>query len=235
MAELVGRADLAFRSRTSAAVIEMEVKTASYERSFKIVAWDDSRDGERTLIKILGPALWRGYGTLKVGDQLKLYDPKTNHVQVVGHSMLGDAWMGSHFSNDDLVKETRLARDYRVSLLSKWTAGSPAGGEAVFYRVLLEPKPTAPVVWGKIVYELWEQGGATLPGRADYYRKAGDGAPARSIVFTEVEPLGGRTLPTVIVCTVASKPGESTRIKYRTLKLDVDIPAGKFTEQALRH
>jgi hypothetical protein len=233
--QLVRRADMVFRSKTSAAVMTMDIKTRTFERSYKLVAWDDARGSDRTLIKILGPALWRGHGTLKLGNQLKLYDPKTNHVTVVGHSMLGDSWMGSHFSNDDLVKETRLARDYQVSLLKKWSAPSPTGsGQATFYRVKLEPKPTAPVAWGKIVYELWEQESVIAPQRAAYYRKSADAKPVRAIAFSGVQELGGRTVPAVMTCTVASKPGEYTRITYRKLKLDVNIPSAKFTEQALR-
>jgi hypothetical protein len=234
VAELVQRADMAYRGKTSAAVITMQIKTQSYERSYKIVSWDDSRGKDRTLIKILGPALWRGNGTLKIGNQLKLYDPKTNHVTVVGHSMLGESWMGSHFSNDDLVKETRLARDYTITLEKQWSAASPAGGTATFYRLKLTPKPTAPVAWGKIRYELWEQGKVIAPERADYYRRAGDTTAARTITFTKVGEIGGRTIPTVMTCTLARKPGEYTRIVYEKLKLDSAIPDSKFTEQALR-
>ena len=233
--QLVRRADLVFRGKTSAAVMTMDIKTKSFERSYKLVAWDDARGRDRTLLKLLGPALWRGNGTLKLGSQLKIYDPKTNHVTVVGHSMLGDSWMGSHFSNDDLVKETRLARDYNVALVKTWSAASPTGsGQATFYRAKLTPKPTAPVAWGKIVYELWEQGDAIAPLRSDYYRKAGDSNAVRSIAFSNVKKLGGRTVPAVMTCTVASKPGEYTRITYKKLKLNVDIPGSKFTEQALR-
>lgn len=233
--KLVRRADMVFRGKTSASVMTMDIKTKSFERSYKLVAWDDARGSDRTLIKILGPALWRGHGTLKLGSQLKLYEPKTNHVTVVGHSMLGDSWMGSHFSNDDLVKETRLARDYDMSLLKKWSAASPTGsGQATFYRVQLTPKPTAPVAWGKIVYELWAKGPAIAPRSADYYRKATDSNPVRTIAFHGVTELGGRTVPAVMTCTVASKPGEHTRITYKKLKLNVDIPSSKFTEQALR-
>ena len=69
--QLVRRADMIYRGKTSAAVMTMAVKTKSFNRSYKIVAWDDSRKKDRTLIKILGPAAWRGHGTLKIGEQLR--------------------------------------------------------------------------------------------------------------------------------------------------------------------
>ena len=233
--DLVRRADTVFRGKTSAAVMSMEVKTKTYTRRYKIVSWDDARGTERTLIKILGPASFRGFGTLKIGEQLKLYDPKTNHIQVVGTSMLGGSWMGSHFSNDDLVKETRLARDYTIALSKKWKAQAPVGGEATYYRIAMSPKPTAPVAWGRIDYELWENAKAIVPVSATYYRKPKDTTPARKMAFSEVTQMSGRYVPVKMQVTLADKPGEYTSITYTKLKFDVDIPDAKFTEQALRH
>ncbi len=232
---LVRRADLVFRAKTSAAVLEMRVVTKSYDRSFKIVSWDDTREKrDKALIKILGPASWRGHATLKVGDKLKLYNPKTDHVQVVGHSMLGNSWMGSHFTNDDLVKETRLARDFKLSLMSKRTKEAPVGGEATYYRIKMRPKEHAPVAWGKIEYELWENDTAIIPVVAAYFRKAKDSKAARTIVFDDVKKLGGRYVPATMTVRLRRKPNEFTRIRYKKLKLNIKIPASKFTEQAMK-
>lgn len=232
--DLVDRADMVYRGQVSAGVFAMKIKTKSYQRSFKIVIWDDSRGEEKTLIKILGPALWRGHGTLKVGNQLKLFNPRTNHVTVVSHSMLGDSWMGSHFSNDDLVKETRLSRHYNQKLISSSPGKNEQGQEVIVHQVALTPKPTAPVTWGKIIYKLWEQGELVLPVSASYFRKAGSKSPERTISFSKVKKMGGRKIPSVMMVTVRKKPGEHTAIEYRTIKFDPEIPASKFTEQALR-
>jgi outer membrane lipoprotein-sorting protein len=231
--DLVERADLAYLSKTSAAVVSMDIKTKSFQRTYKIVSWDDRRKSNKTLIKILGPALYRGFGTLKLGDSLKLYNPKTNHVTVVSSSMLGDSWMGSHFTNDDLVKQTELAKDYDLSLLKKWK-GTVGSRKVVHYRIKLTPKPSAPVAWGKIVYELWEHPDAVIPVKADYYRKKSSKKPSRTMTWSKLEKIGGRLLPARLEMTVAKKPGEYTRITYTKLKLDVKIPKRKFTEQALR-
>ena len=233
--ELVRRADRVLRGKSSAGVLRMDIKTKSFSRSYKIVTWDDSSGAtDKTLVKILGPTSWRGFATLKVGSQLKLYDPKTNHIQSVGHSLLGDSWMGSHFSNDDLVKETQLAVHYTIKLLDKREGKNELGDTVTLHRLELSPKPTAPVVWGRIVYELWEKGDTVMPVRSDYYRKAEDTKPARSMRMSSVKQMGGRLVPSVLEVTVASKPGERTRITYEKLRFDLKIPASKFTEQALR-
>jgi hypothetical protein len=96
--DMVYKADMVLRGKSSVGVFSMDIKTAAYQRNFRVVVWDDNREKKRTLVKILGPALWRGSGTLKVGSLVKFFDPRSNHVTVVSHSMLGDNWMGSHFT-----------------------------------------------------------------------------------------------------------------------------------------
>ncbi len=232
---LVKKADMVLRGKTSAGVFSMEVRTSSFKRAFKIVIWDSSQGGkDRTLMKILGPALWRGNGTLKVGSQLKMFNPRSNHVTVVGSSMLGDSWMGSHFTNDDLVKETRLERHYDKALEKKWAGKDEQGKAVTYYRVRLTPRPTAPVAWGKIVYTLWARDGLILPTSAEYFRKAKGKKANRTLTFSGVKELGGRVVPSVMTMKVARKPGEYTTVTYRALKFDVKIPKSKFTEQALR-
>jgi len=230
---LVDKADRAYRGKTSAGIFTMKIHTKSYDRKYQIVVWDSSHGTDRTLVKLLGPALWRGYGTLKIGDKLKLFNPNTNHVTVVGQSMLGDSWMGSHFSNDDLVKETRMSRDFTSHLVKKWRAQSPLG-QATYYRVRLSPKPTAPVAWHRVMYELYELGDNVVPVKVDYYRRARQGRPSRTMAFSDVGDLGKRKLPRTMKVTVANKPGEYTAIYYKKLVLGVRIPSSKFTESALR-
>ena len=227
---LVRKSDMVLRGKTSAGVFKMEIKTASYSRSFTIVMWDDRQGKERSLIKILGPALWRGYSTLKVGSQLKLFNPRANRVTVVGSSMLGNAWMGSHFTNDDLVKETSMDRHFNSKLAKKWKKG-----DRTHYRILLTPKPTAPIAWGKIVMEVWEKGPLVIPTSWAYFRKAKQRKPDRVMWFSEVKLMGGRMVPAVMKVTVTKKPGEYTSITYKSIKFDIKIPSSKFSEQALRH
>lgn len=231
---LVRRADHALRGQTTAALIDMRVHTKSYDRSYSLVYWADERGGNnRALVKVLGPARWRGHGTLKVGGRLSLYDPRSDRVTVLSSSMLGDNWMGSHFTNDDLVKETDLAKDYDPRLLKSWN-GNVDGKAARYYRIQLDPKPSAPVAWDHITVEVYTQGARVIPTRQEYYRHASQKRPDRTLTLSGVEEIGGRVAPTKLVMHVADKPGEYTLLEYKKLSFDKDVPASKFTEQALR-
>jgi outer membrane lipoprotein-sorting protein len=235
--ELVRRADHVLRGRTTAAVMRMDVHTSSYDRHYSLVYWEDDRGGvssSKVLVKILGPALWRGHGTLKVGNRLTVYDPGTDRMTVLSSSMLGDSWMGSHFNNDDFVKDTDLATDYSAREVGSHAGTSPSGQPVVFHDIELRPTPRAPVAWDRIESRLYVEGGNVIPVRLDYYQRAGDRAPYRSLAFSDVKNLGGRVVPSVLTMTVASKPGEYTRLTYEQVRFDVPVPSSKFTEQALR-
>jgi Outer membrane lipoprotein-sorting protein len=234
IADLVRKADHVLRGKTTAALIDMHIHTASYDRTYSMVYWDDDRsDKTRALVKILGPVRWRGHGTLKIGGRLSLYDPSMDRVTVLSSSMLGDNWMGSHFTNDDLVKETDLAKDYRPRELKQWT-GSVDGKPASFHRVWLDPTPQAPVAWNHIVVECYEQGDSVIPTREEYYRRQKQDEATRTMTFDEVKSIGGRTAPTRLTMRVTSKPGEYTELVYKQVRFDADVPASKFTEQELR-
>ena len=228
--DLVHRADHVLRGKTTAALMKMRVHTKSFDRSYSMVYWaDDHGSKNRALVKILGPARWRGHGTLKVGGRLSLYDPSADRVTVLSSSMLGDSWMGSHFTNDDLVKETDLEKDYRSTLEKTWTKGS-----ARYYRVLLRPTPKAPVSWDRIVVTLYQDGDDVIPTGQEYFKKAKQTKPSRVMTFSDVKEMGGRRVPTKLLMRVTAKPGEYTELRYEKVKFDSKVPGEKFTEQALR-
>ncbi len=234
--ELVRRADHVLRgSRTTASVLHMEVHTASYDRHYALVYWEKDTGGNTdVLVKILGPALWRGHGTLKVGNRLTVYDPSTDRMTVLSSSMLGDSWMGSHFNNDDFVKDTDLAKDYTAREVGTHPATGSDGHAVVFHDIDLSPTPRAPVSWARIHARLYVEGNAVIPVTMEYFRRTGEKRPYRTLTFSGVKILGGRLAPSVLTMTVADKPGEFTRLTYDTVRFDVAIPASKFTEQALR-
>ena len=233
--DLVHRADYVLRGKTTAAVVHMDIHKSSYDRSYSIVYWDDSQGhGDRVLVKILGPAQWRGQGTLKSDGKLTVYNPSSDRMTVLSGSMLGESWMGSHFTNDDLVKQTDMARDYTAKELKAWDGQTAAGAKARYHLIELTPAPRAPVVWPKLQLELYVEGDHVIPTKELYFFRAKDDKPARTMTFSDVKTLGGRVVPAALTLTVASSPDEYTKLTYDTLKFDTAIPDNKFTEQALR-
>lgn len=214
--ELLDRVDDLFRGRSSHGVMTMKVVTANWSRELKLEEWSEGQD--KSLIRILAPRKERGTATLKVGNDIWNYLPKVRRVIKLPSSMMGDSWMGSHFTNDDLVKDSRMADDYDYSI----TFQGERDGEKVT-EVTCVPKPEAAVVWGKIVMRIRDRDQMPLGG--DYYDE--DMKLARKMEFSGFREMGGRLLPAVMTILPSDKPRESTSVVYESLEFDV--PQAKET------
>ncbi|MDF3834835.1 outer membrane lipoprotein-sorting protein [Cupriavidus basilensis] len=236
LAEWIYGAEHILRGKTSAAVMGMKIKKTSFEREYDLlVMTDDRAPAAKVLLRMLGPALWRDNATLKVGEKISFYDPRTNRITVMGNSMLGDNWMGSHFTNDDLMRETDLARHYSYVLVGS-APGKDAGGQAVEdYTIALTPLPTAPVSWGKVIYRLYVGADRqAYPVRVEYFRRANDDKPVRALVYEDVRVMDGKAVPTRLTMNVLDQPGEYTRIEYKRIRFGLDLKSDEFTERAFR-
>lgn len=220
--ELLAATDDVARGASSTAVVEMHVKTANYERSMKMEIW--SQGAEKTLIRILEPAKDAGISTLKVDDNIWNYLPKVDRTMKVPAGMMSGNWMGSHFTNDDLVKESRLSDDFTASLTQK-----PGDNAEGVYVVTLVPKPDAPVVWGSIVAKIRPD---KMPVSIQYLDEKG--ALVRTMNFSDYKTFDGKLAPATMKMIPADKPAEFTAFSYLSLDFDVAIPESQFTLQALK-
>ena len=133
--ELLDATDDFSRGSSSHGKMTMQVKTDRYERTMKMEVW--SRGTEDSLIRILEPAKEKGVSTLKVGDNMWNYLPKVDRTLKIAGAAMSGSWMGSHISNDDLVKSSRLREDFTYKL----TAEPAADGCGQAQRYLAEGQP----------------------------------------------------------------------------------------------
>ncbi|HMV67048.1 MAG TPA: outer membrane lipoprotein-sorting protein [Myxococcota bacterium] len=209
------------RGASAHSVVEMQVHTASYDRTMRMEAWSQGTDN--TLIRILYPEKDAGISTLKVGDNLWNYLPKVDRTIKVPAGMMSGAWMGSHVTNDDLVHDSRLSDDFTYTITGRPTNGT---GQWV---IELVPKPDAPVVWGKIVAKI---NADKLPDQMTYYDEGG--ALVRTMAWSKVETFDGRRMPSTFTITPADKPGEFTTVRQLAIDFDAAVDPSTFTLQALK-
>jgi outer membrane lipoprotein-sorting protein len=220
---IVDRVDRLLRGDSSEGEMSMSVVTRRWTRTLTMMVW--SQGTENALIKVTAPPREAGTATLKAGNEIWNYLPKIDRTIRVPTSMMMASWMGSHFTNDDLVKESRLIRDYDIAL--DFT-GARAGVEV--WQFVLTPRPAAAVVWGRIELEVRQTD--LMPIWAKYY--GDDGGPRRTVTFSDYRIMGGRLVPTRVTVTPTDKPDESTVITYRRLAFDVQLPADTFSLAALK-
>ena len=218
---LLDKADDVSRRSSSRALMRMEVKTDRYERTVTMEAW--SKGTDKSLVVIREPAKEAGVATLMVDENIWNYLPRVDKTMKVPAGMMSDGWMGSHLSNDDLVKGSRMSEDYT------WTLDDQPQGGVGNYVITLTPKPEAPVVWGKVVITVDHR---EVPVSFEYYDE--DGELERTMGFSDVREVDGTLVPFVMEVRPAQKPDEFTRITYLELEFDVAIDDSTFTVQALK-
>lgn len=221
--ELLRRIDDLWRGKSSHAVMEMQVRTAHYKRSMTMEAW--SLGTEKTLVRILSPKKEKGTATLKSGTNAYSYLPKTNRTIRLTSAMMGGSWMGSHFTNDDLVKESRRDRDYDATISFE---GKRDGRDIIEFTLI--PKPEAAVVWGKITLTITD--GDWQPVEEVFYDE--DMVKVRTITFTEIKTLAGKSRPSVMLLQPEDKPEEYTKVVYRELQLDIPMKESFFSLSQLQ-
>jgi hypothetical protein len=220
---LLNHIDDMWRGKSSYAVTTMQVKTQHYTRTMKMEGW--SKGKEQTLFRIIEPLREKGTTTLKSGNHIYTYLPKTDRTIKLTSGMMMGAWMGSHLTNDDLVKEARLEEDYDVTISFE---GERDGQNIIEF--LLIPKPDAAVVWGKLILIIL--GDSHIPVVEYYYDE--DMQLARTISFTDVKILGGRELPSTLRVVPADKPDEYTEFVYNQMQFDIAVSDNLFSLSSLK-
>lgn len=220
---LLNHIDDMWRGKSSYAITTMQVKTQHYTRTMKMEGW--SKGKEQTLFRIIEPLREKGTTTLKSGNHIYTYLPKTDRTIKLTSGMMMGSWMGSHLTNDDLVKEARLEEDYDVTISFE---GQRDGQNIIEF--LLIPKPDAAVVWGKVILVILAD--SHIPVVEYYYDE--DMQLVRTISFTDVKILGGRELPSTLRVLPADKPDEYTEFVYNQMQFDIPVSDSLFSLSSLK-
>lgn len=215
---LLKKVDELYRSQTAIATMQMTVLTPNWQRTMKLKSW--GRGLEDTFIRILSPKKDRGVATLKIDKEMWNYFPKINKVIKVPPSMMMGSWMGSDFTNDDLVREVSLVEDYHVDLTEK----------DELYTLKLSPKQNTVTVWEKIEFTVQKKD--LMPLEQRYYNEKDE--LVRSMVFDKVKEFNGRAMPARMVMTPHKKPGNSTVIEYLEMSFDQPLPKNIFSLRNLQ-
>ena len=225
LADIVRRLDELYRSSGAYARMEMIVETPHWKRTMTMESWSEGL--EKTFIRVLSPRKEKGMATLRNGTEMWNYIPKINKVMKVPPSMMMGSWMGSDFTNDDLVKESSFRDDYAAELLD------PPEDEPTppaHHYIQFTPHEQTISVWGRIVAKVTKEG--LLPVWQEYYDERG--RKMRVMRFAEIRELGKRTIPSVMELVPLNKQGHRTVIRYHEARFDERLGQDVFSLRNLR-
>lgn len=221
IAGLIKKVEDNLNGATATMKITMTVKTKRAERTMKMESWAIGKD--KSFIKVLYPRKDKGITFLKMDNSMWQYVPRIEKTIKIPASMMLQSWMGSDFSNDDLVRESSISEDYTVKLL---------GEKEEAYSVELLPKEEAAVVWGKIVMDISKQ--YYLPTVVRYFDE--EDVLIRELAYTEVKPFGERFYPTkwVMDPKEPEKAGHQTIMLVSDAVFDGPVSESYFSKRALK-
>lgn len=219
-ATIVRKTDERMRGKTSIAEMTITTIRPKWTRSMDLKAWTKGKD--LALILVKSPAKDKGTAFLKRKKEVWNWLPSLERTIKLPPSMMSQSWMGTDFTNDDLVKESSMVDDYEQKLL-----GSERQGDRDCHKIELIPKPEAAVVWGKII--IWIDKKDYIELRTEFYDENGE--LTQIMIGSDLKILGGKLLPSRIEMTPVGKKGHKTEILYKTLDYDKPLADSFFTTE----
>ena len=221
--EIVKIADEKNRGETMQSEMTMTIIRPKWERTVSMKSW--SKGDKYFMIYITAPAKEKGQVFLKVDKEMWNYVPTISRMIKIPPSMMMQSWMGSDFTNDDLVKQSSIIVDYDHTLLAEETIR-----EKECYKLELIPHEDAPVVWGKIIswitkdgYDLW---------KSEYYDE--DGYLQNTQNAFDIKNFGDRDIPSRMEIVPADKEGEKTVLIFSNAVFNKPIDDSFFSKQNMK-
>lgn len=221
--EVVRTGESAMRGESTQVVMTMNITHTDYKRELKLRSW--TKGTEKSLVEIIKPLKEEGVVSLRLTVDMWNYLPKTDQVIRVPSSMMLQSWMGSDFTNDDLMKMSSLNTDYTHELKGK----EKVDGQET-YLIHCTPKKDAPVVWGKIYY--WARVTDNLPVKEEFYDDKG--VKVRTMTLSSFKKMDDRTIPTVLKIQKADNPNESTTVTYEKILYNRNVQDALFEKDSIR-
>jgi outer membrane lipoprotein-sorting protein len=220
---IIMKADAKNRGLSSQGTMTMTVIRPDWTRTITMKSW--SKGGDYSIVLITAPAKDKGQVFLKIKTEMWSWVPAIDKTIKIPPSMMLQSWMGSDFTNDDLVRESSIVVDYTHRFIAKEKVRNMD-----CYKIELTPLPEAAVVWGKVVlwitvsgYDLW---------KAEYYDE--DNKLVNVVSYYDLKQMGDRSIPSRIEVEPQNKKGQKTVMKIDEMKFNVRLDESFFSQQNMK-
>jgi outer membrane lipoprotein-sorting protein len=222
--EIVDMANRKVNGESSQGTMKMTIVRPGWSREVTMKSW--SKTTKFYLIYITAPAKDKGQVFLKRDTEMWNYMPSIDRMIKIPPSMMSQSWMGSDFTNDDLVRMNSIVEDYEHELIGEETIEGFS-----CHKIELVPKPEAAVVWGKI--HLWISKKEFYEMKAEYFDE--DGMLVSTMTSSNIRQMGDRSLPSKTVMVPADKPGNQTILEMIDIVFNQPVSEDFFSQQNMKN
>ena len=221
--EIIKKAYDKMEGESSEMEMVMTIVRPTWQRAVSFKTWGKGRDYSLTLIT--APPKESGQTFLKLKKDMWSWNPTINRMIKLPPSMLSQGWMGSDYSNDDILKESSIVVDYHHKIIENQTI---EGYDC--YQIQLDPKEEAAVVWGKII--MWVSKDEYYQLRSEYFDE--DGYLVKTHVLSDIKFMYDRKIPTHFEIIPEDKPNQKTLVDIKSVKFNIKIPESFFSQQNMK-
>jgi outer membrane lipoprotein-sorting protein len=222
--EIVRKADEKFNGeKSSYSVMSMTIIRPEWQRTIEFKNWSLGKDFALTLIA--APPKESGQTFLKRGSEMWSWNPSISRLIKLPPSMMSQGWMGSDYTNDDILKESSVVADYIHEIV-----GEESIDGRLCYKIKMTAKENASIIWGKQFR--WIDKKDFLILRAELYDE--DGSLVRTETGSGIKIMDGRTIPSRIEMVPAEEPENKTLLEIREIEFNIAIGEDYFSQQNMK-
>jgi outer membrane lipoprotein-sorting protein len=222
--EIIRTADEKFNGeKTSISIMAMTIVRPTWERTVEFKGWSSGRDYSLTLIT--APAKDKGQSFLKRANEMWSWNPTINRLIKLPPSMMSQGWMGSDYTNDDILKESSVVNDYDHEII-----GEELIEDRLCYKIKMEAKEDAAVIWGHQIR--WIDKKDFLFLKSELYDE--DGYLIRTELGKEIKSMGGRLIPTLLEIIPEEEEGQKTIVEIKEIEFNTTIKDSFFSQQNMK-
>jgi|TARA_B110000438_G_scaffold67833_2_gene68221 outer membrane lipoprotein-sorting protein len=163
---------------------------------------------------VLSPVKEKGTVFLKRENEVWNYIPSIERIIKLPPSMMMQNWMGTDFTNDDLVQRSSITDDYTNTII---------GNEIIdgldCWIIELIPNDDAAVVWGKLI--MWIDKKDFMQLKTQFFDEYDE--MVNIMTSKSIKNFGGKNLPAIIEFVPLDKEGNKTIVERLVWNFDIDI------------
>jgi len=221
--DIVRKSDELARRLESYAKVTMQIERPDWSRTLVLEGW--TQGASNSFMRVLSPRKEKDVTFLKRGREAWQYVPSVDRTIKIPPSMMLQSWMGSDFTNDDVVRADSLVVDYTHAIVEE-----PEEEGIRYWVIEALPFAEAPVVWGKVMLRIRQHD--FVADRVDYYDE--DDERVKYYQTFDIRVVDGLAVATRFTMYDLANPGYSTTLTYDDLSFSPDLKPGVFTVRNLK-
>jgi len=209
--------------KSSYSVMAMTIIRPGWQRSIEFKSWTLGRDYALTLIT--APPKETGQSFLKRGSEMWSWNPSISRLIRLPPSMMSQGWMGSDYTNDDILRESSVVKDYTHEIIGEENLGG-----RLCYKIKMTAREDASIVWGKQIR--WIDKKDFLILKVELYDE--DGYLVRTETGSDIKIMDGRKITTKIELVPEEEPENKTLVEIREIKFNIPVGESYFSQQNMK-